>query len=156
MSRDNNKKMTKAGITYNSLHYWLRREFGSANLCESKDCQGLSCHYVWALKKGKEYDKVRENFLQLCRKCHIEYDMTPEWRQKFIIEGRIKANLNKSGSKHSTETKEKIKLALKERFPNGRTVWNKGKPWDDTTRLKMSIARMGKEPWNKGMKTKTI
>jgi len=152
MSLANNKKMTKAGITYNSLHYWLRRNFGPANTCENENCLGISNHYVWALKKEKEYDRKIENFFQLCRKCHIEYDMTPEWRQKFIVEGRLKANSNKVGSKHSDETKEKIKLALNKRFPNGRTVWNKGKSWDDATKLKMSIARIGKIPWNKGLK----
>lgn len=34
----------------------------------------------------------------------------------------------------------------------GISAWNKGKKWSDEIKQKMSAARMGKEPWNKGFK----
>lgn len=60
---------------YVIIHRWLRESFGSANKCElcmQKD----SKVYDWALKKGFEYEKKRDNFMQLCRSCHAKYDET--------------------------------------------------------------------------------
>ena len=140
MSNQLNRIITEAGITYNSLHWWLRRTLGSAIKCENIQCERKSNHFVWALKKGKRYDKKVENFFQLCRKCHIAYDMTLEW-SKSLKEGRLKAQKARIGMKHTVESKRKIKEALKKRFPEGRKVWNKGKAWSEETRLKMSLAR---------------
>lgn len=147
--------MTVAGITYNSLHWWVRRNFGSAMECENSKCLGQSKFFVWALKKGKVYDRKRSNFFQLCRKCHLEYDMTPKWRKEFIIQGRLLANKRRLGTHHTEESKNKIKAALKSRFPNGRIAWNKGKKgcFSNETKKKMSLAKIGRVPWNKGLKT---
>src|SRR6185436_13274773 len=57
-------------ITYNTLHWWLRRIYGSANKCENLKCKKESKWYVWAKLKDKKYERKRENFWQLCRKCH--------------------------------------------------------------------------------------
>ena len=71
-------------ITYNSLHWWLRREYGSADHCEAIDCDGKSKKYEWALIKGKEYERKRVNFMQLCKSCHVKYDMNEQWQSKVI------------------------------------------------------------------------
>lgn len=63
---------------YDKIHYWLRRTFGSATKCEDENCQKKSKTYQWALLKGKEYIKKRENFIQLCKSCHTKYDFTEE------------------------------------------------------------------------------
>lgn len=148
-----NKKITKAGITYNSLHWWLRRSFGPANKCEHPKCDNKSPFFQWALKKHKDYDRKRENFWQLCRMCHFKYDLKEYQKNKFDL-GRQKAHKTRIGSFHSKETKEKIKLSLKKRFPMGRNAWNKGKKWSEEAKRKMSISHKGKIPWNKGLKNK--
>ena len=38
-------------------------------------------------------------------------------------------------------------------FKKGSIPWNKGIPMDDTTRLKVSMAKMGSIPWNSGKRT---
>jgi len=57
-------------------------------------------------------------------------------------------NKNRLGKYHSEETKEKISNSRKGRYDS----WNKGKEWDVEAKEKMSKARLGVEPWNKGLK----
>lgn len=150
MSKLLNKTITKAGITYNSLHWWIRKTLGSATECENTKCLKESTYFDWALKKGKQHDKKKSNYWQLCRKCHFKYDDKYK-KLKFDI-GRKLGQKARIGSHHSKEIRQKIKDSLKKRFPNGRIVWNKGKAWSEETKKKMSLARMGKTPWNKGKK----
>lgn len=63
---------------YSAVHYWLRYNYGPANKCEDKKCTGISKNFNWALKRGMEYERKRENYLQLCRSCHAKYDCTEE------------------------------------------------------------------------------
>lgn len=60
--------------TYGIVHYWLRQNFGKASICESILCTNKSTTFDWALLQGKKYQRKRENFIQLCRSCHIKYD----------------------------------------------------------------------------------
>lgn len=69
-------------IKYQALHSWLRSKYGNANRCENPKCSRKSKNYVWAKKKGKAYLRRRSHFFQLCRSCHVKYDMTKEWREK--------------------------------------------------------------------------
>ena len=137
-------------ITYNSLHWWIRRTYGSATKCENSKCLGESKNFEWALLKNCNYERRRDNFWQLCRKCHFNYDLKNNQRTKFN-EGRILAQKSRIGSHHSKESKEKISQALK-----GRTAWNKEKHWSEAIKLKMSLSHKGKVPWNKGLKTKLL
>jgi hypothetical protein len=59
---------------YQAIHKWLKRNFGKADRCENPFCLHRSKDFDWALLKGKEYEFIRENFMQLCRQCHIKYD----------------------------------------------------------------------------------
>ena len=61
-------------VSYIGIHQWLLREFGRASKCENKNCDNKSKVYDWSLLRGKKYERKRENFWQLCRKCHIAYD----------------------------------------------------------------------------------
>ena len=144
--------MTKAGITYNSLHWWLRKTLGSAYRCEHPNCDGESPFFQWALIKGKSYDRKVENFWQMCRKCHFKYDLKKSQKEKFDA-GRLKAGKSRVGKHHSVEARQKIKDAIKKRFPSGRVPWNKGKPWSEEVKKKLSLAKVGYIPWNKGKKT---
>lgn len=59
---------------YLAIHAWIRYKFGSANMCESDSCAGLSKRYEWALRRGCVYTRIRSNFIMLCKRCHIIYD----------------------------------------------------------------------------------
>ena len=80
-------------INYNTLHWWIRRNYGSANVCQNPTCKCESFVFEWSLLKGKEYEKKIENYWQLCRKCHFEYDGRDYQKKKFN-EGRIKAKIS--------------------------------------------------------------
>ncbi len=67
---------------YSSIHSWIRKNFGSAQKCEGSNCTGPSKRIEWALLKGKKYERKRENFIQLCKSCHVKYDATPEGRKR--------------------------------------------------------------------------
>ena len=88
---------------YVKVHCWLRRKYGKSKRCESNSCNGLSKKFHWALKKGCDYIKDRNSFIQLCAGCHRKYDMTDQ----------IRANLSRSkqGSKHprSKLTEDKVR-----------------------------------------------
>lgn len=57
--------------TYGIVHYWLRQNFGLPSQCDK--C-GKEKKCDWALIKGKKYERNRENFIKLCRRCHFRYD----------------------------------------------------------------------------------
>lgn len=93
---------TKVGIThditvseYGRIHYWLRQNYGKPTKCEATDCNGVSKAVQWALVRGKKYEKVRENFIQLCRSCHTRYDLT-EGGKKRISNARKGVSYNDS------------------------------------------------------------
>lgn len=65
-----------------AIHRWLNRKYGKANHCANITCKNKSKCYDWALLKGKDYKRLRGCFMQLCRSCHIEYDMTEERKKK--------------------------------------------------------------------------
>ena len=63
----------KRKVGYYAVHDWLALNFGKANRCEL--C-GKTKNVQWAKIKGKSYLRKRENFWQLCSRCHIYYDGT--------------------------------------------------------------------------------
>ncbi|HEC65379.1 MAG TPA: hypothetical protein ENI23_08795 [bacterium] len=65
-------------VGYKGLHQWVNKKFGKANKCENKSCNKTSDMYEYSLLKGKEYERKRENFWQLCVKCHRSYDAKGE------------------------------------------------------------------------------
>lgn len=69
--------------------------------------------------------------------------MDTEFVRRSKISQSLIGNTRRLGISDSEETKKKKSLALKGRIP-----WNKGKPWSDEAKLKMSIHRKGKVfPW---------
>lgn len=73
-------RITKGGKSknpktiYQSIHVWIRRRFGKANKCENLKCLKLSSKFEYALKRGKKYERKRENYIMLCHRCHTNYD----------------------------------------------------------------------------------
>lgn len=71
-------------IGYTGVHVWLNITFGKPDKCENKSCvyprMGAKkmlykpCWFEWALIKGKEMKRRRENFVKLCLACHRKYD----------------------------------------------------------------------------------
>lgn len=68
----------KVGVI--GVHIWLRKFYIKNRICEhcGLNKEGL-CGTDWALIKGKNYERKRENFIELCRKCHRIYDATKEY-----------------------------------------------------------------------------
>jgi hypothetical protein len=65
----------KDEVGYHGVHDWVRRTHGSASICENPQCTVKNPkRYEWALVTGKSHKKNIENYWQLCKKCHIEYD----------------------------------------------------------------------------------
>lgn len=55
-----------------AVHYWVKQTLGKPNKCEhcgSKD----RTHYDWA-NKDHTYKKVVNDWMRLCRGCHMKYD----------------------------------------------------------------------------------
>jgi len=49
----------------------------------------------------------------------------------------------KKGFKQSKETREHMSLSKKEWYAKGNVPWNKGKPWSDEVKRKISLSRGG-------------
>lgn len=88
-----------ANVTLNTIHLWLYTNYGKANKCEMQSCEGKSIWFDWAKKKRYKYEKKRENFMMLCRKCHHKYDGL----EKNLLLGRI-------GNNYKIKRKEVINL----------------------------------------------
>lgn len=71
---ENNNTWAGDDLSYKGIHRWLKRIYGKADLCENTDCTHESKTFDWALLKGCEYQRKRENFWKLCRSCHKKYD----------------------------------------------------------------------------------
>ena len=100
----------------------MKRKFGKANHCENPQCDHQSKYYNWALVKGKRYEIKRENFIQLCKKCHYHYD-----------------EINLKQKPKSLDTKRKISQSNK-----GKTAWNKNKTWSKQIKNKIHLSLVGK------------
>jgi 5-methylcytosine-specific restriction endonuclease McrA len=72
----------KEVVGYSRVHKWLVDMFGNADKCENEQCDGTSTFFEWSLISGRKYERVRENFWMLCKKCHNVYDAIYEKRKK--------------------------------------------------------------------------
>ena len=81
-SEEKNPNWQGDSVGYHGIHGWLKTRYGKANKCEMINCKRVCKKYEWALKKGRKYMRVRNNFTELCVSCHKKYDMTPELRKK--------------------------------------------------------------------------
>ena len=70
--KNNNSYKLKYKEKYYTIHRWLRKNYGDATMCSFDNKH--KALYDWALLKGKKYEYKRENFIQLCKKCHFKYD----------------------------------------------------------------------------------
>ena len=59
---------------YNRIHHRLRRTHGKALHCVNINCPKTSTRFQYALKQGHTYSIEKEDYLELCAKCHGSYD----------------------------------------------------------------------------------
>jgi hypothetical protein len=62
----------KQSSKYRELHTWIVKNYGKANHCVFCDTTTAK-RYDWANISG-EYKKDINDYIQLCRSCHIDYD----------------------------------------------------------------------------------
>lgn len=121
-------------VSYNGLHRWLRENFGNPSYCEKCGLKGEKKKHwniEWALIKGKTYVHNRENFIMLCKSCHLAYD----------------GGIWNKGTKGLIVAWNKGKKGLQ-------TAWNKGKinVYSKETKEKMRKAHLGKKGYWTGKK----
>lgn len=83
---------------YWAIHKWLRITFGRASKCEQCKTK-TSSKYEWALKKGYEYKKDKSCFIELCSKCHINYDYTDKRRENQSVSQTKRFSFKKERTK---------------------------------------------------------
>ena len=67
---ENNPKWKGDEVGYFGLHTWVQRKLGKANVCEI--CSATK-NVEWS-NKSWEYKRELEDWQQLCKKHHMEYD----------------------------------------------------------------------------------
>ena len=65
----------KENPSYNAIHAFLRRNFPKTGCCEHCG-RNVRTHY--AAKDHNNYTRNREDYMELCSRCHLAYDgITP-------------------------------------------------------------------------------
>ena len=57
-------------VGYKSLHEWVRSNYGVPGICELCGEKAKE----WAKRKGFNYSRDREAWIELCLSCHKTYD----------------------------------------------------------------------------------
>lgn len=69
-----NHHLWKGGIAlYESIHNWVRRNYGIPKKCESCGQNDISKRYEWSNKTGR-YLKNKDDWERLCVSCHRKKD----------------------------------------------------------------------------------
>jgi hypothetical protein len=61
---------------YDNVHLWMNNTYTKTGICEQ--C-GMSATTQWSNKSG-EYRQERDDWQELCVKCHRQYDKQPHMR----------------------------------------------------------------------------
>lgn len=76
--------------TYSGIHAWIRRNYTKSERCEHCGRKGKT---HWAAKDHRNYTRNREDYMELCPKCHLAYDghKPPSQKGKKISAAHIEA-----------------------------------------------------------------
>lgn len=76
----NSKQWKGDNVSYVGLHLWVRKHKGIPQKCEN--CSSVK-NLQWA-NKSHEYKRDLEDWLSLCRSCHMKYDniMEKHWQTR--------------------------------------------------------------------------
>jgi len=89
---------------YDRVHSWLRYHYKKTGKCESETCEGKSKNTQFALKIGRDYEKDRSAYIELCVSCHVKYDDTESARLKKVASSNyLKRNHCARGHEYTTE-----------------------------------------------------
>ena len=61
---------------YRIVHSWLHKHHSKPTQCKNPECSGDGKRFEYALRHGFEHERCIDNYIQLCSKCHRNYDMT--------------------------------------------------------------------------------
>ena len=120
-----NNYQWKENPGYFALHNWLKNYYGKASKCENLNCQHQNPkRFEWALLKDKDYERKRENFIQLCCSCHRKYDYTDEQRikSKLANKGRMPPNTKYYKIDNQTYTLRQLSIKYNIKYA---TLWNR-------------------------------
>lgn len=70
MTGENHPSWKGEEVGYVGLHRWVRRELGKPKKCTN--CSSAE-NVQWA-NKSHEYKRDLEDWIELCRSCHMRYD----------------------------------------------------------------------------------
>lgn len=64
---------------YRAVHTWINKHFPKCQVCAVCGGEGAT---DYALIHGQTYSRRREDYIELCRRCHVMYDGTggSRWR----------------------------------------------------------------------------
>lgn len=91
ISGKNNHRWSGDNPSYSAIHKWVSKSYPKSGVCEK--CK-LEKKTDWANKTGQYKREERDDWIELCRKCHIAFDMTEERKKLWQI------NLYKAPSHH--------------------------------------------------------
>lgn len=109
---ENSPRWKGKDVGYHGIHRWLTSKYGRGKNCEFCSKQ---TRLHWAKVDGKEYERIRANFIELCSSCHKKYDMTDVVRTN-MSKSKIGKPSNRKGTIITPETREKIRLGLRRHF----------------------------------------
>lgn len=103
----------KEDVSYHTVHNWLGENYDKSGACDH--CEKEKDNTEFALKRGCEYKRDRDNFLELCISCHRKYDYDKEDYK------RIHKALEKAWNKNTfLEERECIQCGKKFKPPQDR------------------------------------
>jgi len=73
--------LIKNPTNYATIHSWNNSKYPKQNKC-SHCYTKTAKKYEWALLHGKSHSRGIDNYIELCKRCHIKYDKTEQWTQK--------------------------------------------------------------------------
>ena len=114
------KRRGEYTTNYDRIHQWIRNNYSKSGVCEfckeEKKTQ-------FAVRADKKHAKKRENYLELCVRCHSKYDNSNSGQRKritspvflFRLTPEDKKELEKAAAKSNMRVSEFIRQAIKEK-----------------------------------------
>jgi len=74
----NNYQWKGDNVGYHGLHKWVERQLGKLKECSHCGTVDETKRYEWA-SVSREYKRIKDDWVRLCRKCHGQYDKGENW-----------------------------------------------------------------------------
>ncbi len=74
-------------VSYKGIHTWLSTNFPKPLECKKCRVKGKNNKTKWSIhwcSKDHKYSRNKKDWIPLCAKCHLEYDIKNELREKRI------------------------------------------------------------------------